>query len=223
MKVLTITYFLNDQKIVQIIQRDFFYAVRVIEKLLNIDFDQLILIVARNKDQYDNFLKTNRPSWGVTTQKKGVVYLYDPSLWKKNITGHNMKDLKPSLIHELVHLYMFKKHMISPEWFKEGLAVRISDENKGNKKKMFNRLVLKYPIPNIITATSSFKKMKGKLPLMYYLTSFMFVSYLFELLGIKKTARFIKLLENKSNFENQFSKVFSLSLQEVWLKFKKEM
>lgn len=221
MKVLTTTYFLGDKRTIQIIQKDFLHAIDVVEKLFGTDFADLTLITADTKSRYDRLLETNRPPWGVTTQKKGVIYIYDPSLWRKNPTGHTMKDLIPSLIHELVHVYFFKKHITCPIWFEEGMAVKLSDENKGNKRKAFNKLASKYLMPDIINVSQNFKKMSGKLPLVHYLTFFMFVSHIFNQFGTKKIVKFLKSLEWKNDFERLFSEIFNRSPQEIWFEFRK--
>lgn len=223
MKTLTITYFLKNEKIIQRIQKDFLYSIGIIENILDTEFDNLILITADTKVRYDKLLKTNRPPWGVTTQKNGVIYIYNPLLWKKSITGHTTNDLVPSLIHELVHVYFFQNKLKCPIWFEEGLAVKLSDENKGNKRKAFYQLVTKYPIPNVIEATSNFKKMSGKLPLMHYLTFFMFISYLFDLFGTIKIINFLRGLKVNNDFEPFFDKEFNRSLSETWTKFRKEL
>ena len=223
MRIISIKYFIYNHKIIQAIQRDFLYAIKVVEKIFKVEFNELTLIVAKNKTHYDELLKMNRPSWGVTTQKMGMIYIYDPFQWKRKITGHNLSDLKPSLIHELVHVFFYNYHIQCPIWLEEGLAVIISDENKGKKKDAFFKLLSKYPIPEVLNTTSNYKKKKGKLPLIHYLTFFMFVSHLLKLCGINKFIEFIMLQQKESSFEDIFEKFFNQTLHKLWSDFRDDM
>lgn len=220
---LTTSFFLDNKKNIKIIHKNILDAINITEKTLNINFDQLTIYIAKDKKQYDKLLKIKRQPWGVTTHKEGVIYLYDPFLWKKKSTGHNLSNLKSSLIHELVHVYMWKKHITSPLWFEEGVAVKISEPNQNNKNTIFNKLIGKYPIPMIIDISLNFKILSSPLDLMFYLTFFMFISYLFRAHSHNKMIQFVKSLENNNNFETQFTKFLKINTLEAWLDFVKYM
>ncbi len=216
MEKLNINYNLEGEKVLARIQQDLLVSISVVEKMFDDSFSEVNVVVAKDKHQYDEILNTCRPPWGVTTHKSGTIYLYNPFLWRRNTTGHNLSDLRPSLIHELVHLFMFANKIKSPTWFEEGLAVLISDENKGNKKRAFEKLMLRYSIPDIINSTPNFKEMKNKLPLMHYLTFYMFLSYIFKTYSKNRTIEFIKSLTDPGDFEIKFEESFKKPLEETW-------
>jgi len=223
MTKLVLTLHINGEKECKKLVSDLAYSIKVAQNIFSDTFGEINLVVAKDKNQYDEILETSRPPWGVTTHKNGTIYMYDPFLWRRKLTGHNLSDLRPSLLHELVHLYMFSNQLESPTWFEEGLAVYISDENKGNKRRAYSKLMQKYEIPEIISPSPDFKKMQGKLPLMHYLTFYMFIKYLFENFGIKKCIKFVKSLNVQGNFEEQFLAVMAKPLSTSWLECKNSL
>ena len=223
MSKFSLTFYVDKQKERERLLSDLLYSIKTTEEIFDSPFSEINLIVASDKTQYDEIMGTSRPPWGVTTHKNGTIYMYNPFLWKRRITGHNLTDLRPSLIHELVHLYMFANKLKSPTWFEEGLAVYVSDEERGNKQRAYYSLMQKYDIPEIISSTPDFKKMQGKLPLMHYLTFYMFMKYLFEYFGTNKCIKFIKSLKDGSNFERQFLIVMGKPLSTTWSECKESL
>ena len=149
------------------------------------------------------------------------------------LSPKNFQANRQALTHELSHLHieqqlgMFTWHSRYPAWFQEGLATYVSGGEGANRvfpdEARKAMLEGKSFMPNLRgnlifrKGASSF----GLTPNMFYRQAAMFIEYLHNIDAMKfKT--FLLFVEAGGNFEESFSAIYKISLNEAWEKFAQE-
>lgn len=207
--------------IATLVQHDIYCSAEDIIRFFGKPIDAVNVIVAKNYDHYNELVETKRPAWGVTTNKEGKIYLYNPELWTKKTTGHTIKQLKSSITHQMVHIFFQKYRIKSPPWFEEGLATYVSiyrnRKEKIDKDKEFNKIFKKHGFCNLCEDKSSLKI--HQVPALSYLTSYKFISYLINKFSDKSLLNFINKLIEDMEFNLCFNNIYGIEVSESWNKF----
>jgi len=188
------------------------------KSVTNVDLDNIHIVCANSHRQMEQILGHKRPMWGVSTIKKGKIYLYNPRRWNKKTTGHTPDDSVASITHQLVHLYFDREKIKSPVWFEEGYATYVSDkQNEKNRKSELKTLVKKYGICNYDNLQVSFANLP--VPALYYQSSYNFIFFLVRLQSEISLNKLVNKLKNGGNFEKSFRNIYGKNAKDLWGKF----
>lgn len=192
-----------------------------VEQLLDVNINSINMVVARDHQHLSLLTAENRPPWGVTKNIKNKIIMSNPLGWTKKDNGHDLHDLSPSIIHELIHLLIFQQKLVVPIWFEEGLAVYLSAQSLGNNDKTdeFERLIKQHDLPNILQSISFTNQ---DVPILYYLTSYKFVEYIVKKeKGLTPIKLMLKSNLNNRSFDDHIHASYNQSINQLWLEFKK--
>lgn len=182
----------------------------------------LTFVVVGNHRELCEITETYRPKYGVTTNKNGVVYLYDPSTWTVEETGHTPKDLTESLIHQLVHVFVFRHRLQLPNWFEEGLAVyvgaHLSKHHRFSELKMLHK---KYGPQQLYKNTLSIKD--HQVPAYSYLLASAYVEYIEKELGHARFTTFLLEADDEKHFTQNLFSVTHNTLEGSWSRFEQKL
>lgn len=188
------------------------------KSVTNAKLDNIQIICASSHRQMEQLLGYGRPIWGVSTIKKGKIFLYNPRLWNKKTTGHTPEDVVVSITHQLVHLYFDRVKIEPPVWFEEGYATYVSDkQNEKFRKSELKTLVKKYGVCDYHSLKVSFAKLS--VPALYYQSSYNFIFYLIRQQNESSLNKLIDQLKNGGDFEKSFRNIYGKSTKDLWGKF----
>lgn len=188
------------------------------KSVTNVDLDNIHIVCANSHRQMEQILGHKRPMWGVSTIKKGKIYLYNPRRWNEKTTGHTPDDSVASITHQLVHLYFDREKIKSPVWFEEGYATYVSDkQNEKHRKSELKTLVKKYGLCDYDNLQVSFANLP--VPALYYQSSYNFIFFLVRLQSEISLNKLINKLRNGGNFEKGFRNIYGKNTKDLWEKF----
>ncbi|OGM29473.1 hypothetical protein A2630_00565 [Candidatus Woesebacteria bacterium RIFCSPHIGHO2_01_FULL_44_10] len=192
------------------------------KSVTKVDLDNIQITCTNSHRQMEQILGYKRPMWGVSTIKKGKIFLYNPRLWNKKQTGHTPGDVVASITHQLVHLYFEQEKIKSPVWFEEGYATYVSDrQNEKFRKNELKKLVKKYGVCDYNSLKVSFAKLS--VPALYYQSSYGFMFYLVKLQKENSLNKLTDKLKNGENFENSFINIYGRSAKDIWEEFNNKL
>ncbi len=192
-----------------------FSAKKIIKDFFHEDFLDIKVVVAKDHESMCTLIGKDRPKSGVTTNQDDTIYLYDPSLWKEDETGHTLVDLTESLIHQMVHLF-FRRHTIkAPVWFEEGVAVYVGANLSFQKReKEFSQLLNQHGFFNLSQNIRPFGK--HDVPAYSYLTAYKYIATVIKEIGQKKMVELLLSIKETNKFEETFEKKTGMSVTYSW-------
>lgn len=198
-----------------------FSAKKIVEDYFYQNFPYIKVVVAKDHENMCSLIGKDRPKYGVTTNLDDTIYLYDPSLWKEEETGHTLADLTESLIHQMVHVF-FRRHAIkAPIWFEEGIAVFVGANLSIQKReKDFSELLNRYGFLNLYQNMQPFGKHES--PAYSYLTAYKYIATVTKKIGQKKIVDLLLSLNEIDKFEEIFEKKTGMSVEHSWNLFEKK-
>ena len=168
--------------------------------------------------EYCLALNEKRPKWGVSKQKDGNIFLFNPSKWEISVTGHCPEDLVSSLVHEMFHVYCFRKNINLPNWLEEGIATYLGQNSKFCDQTDLDFLRLKkqfHLIPDLPNLSSNFSEHQNH-P-WSYLSACKFIKYIVNKKG-KNFLKKISIIDQKDN-----NQLFINDINLMWTNFKEDL
>ena len=152
------------EDIPEIVQQILDETENLVNEFGTVDSRPFSVYITSNMDDFREKSKGPIPEWGIAVAKLNPdrAILKSPGI--ANISFTRMKEV---IIHELNHIYMFRipNYYTLPSWFKEGMAMRSSNEfSLMHKIEISNSYWKKQILPlQRLTSFSTFSKGRVKL------------------------------------------------------------
>lgn len=210
------TTFVDDKKISLDVLKSFNKQINKVEKMFDIKLNNINLILVTDHKHLCKITKKARPLWGVSTNIKNTIFVYNPKEWDILTTGHSYEDLDASISHQIVHIFFKQLKIKTPVWFEEGLATFVGYKNLNKKRHSdYLRLSKIYGVPSILTENTAFSQ--TEIPALRYLTSEKFVDFLYR----SKSIKFLHAIKRIKNgtFVRKIETLYNKRIEELWNDF----
>lgn len=181
----------------------------IAERFFGFKIDGIKLVISKKSSIICKELGVNEsevPWYAVGAWKDNKIFVLDKELFPER--GHDKKEFKKVILHELCHIYM--KKMIKkkiPVWIDEGICQQIAFPNINNKPEKFVEL-------KNLNTLEDWSKYDHP-----YLYCSLFFRFLMKRYGKERIVEFLNLLNNH-NSKKAFLKAFKISLTECEKNFR---